>query len=89
MIYLFSAMIDSLGGPVRVNSLLETLDMKSIDNKNFKKMMKRAGMSIEAHAVESTQKAALCAFWKEMEYIYFKINKIILVSKLFFGLKWY
>ena len=67
MIYLFSAMIDSLGGPVRVNSLLETLDMKSIDNKNFQKMMKRAG---EAHAVESTQKAALCAFWKAMEYVY-------------------
>ena len=69
-------MIDSLGCPVRVNNLLATLDMKSIDNRNLKKMETRAGEAIEAHAVESTRKAALDAFGKEMEYVYF-INKTI------------
>ena len=74
-------MIDSLGGPVRVNNLLATLDMKSIDHKNLQKMEKRAGEAIEAHAVESTRKAALDAFRKEMEYVYIHfINKISLIK---------
>ncbi|XP_045211082.2 uncharacterized protein LOC123562513 isoform X1 [Mercenaria mercenaria] len=64
-----TAMIDSLGGPVRVNNLLSTLNVKPICNRNLKKMEERAGEAIEAHSVHSTNQAALQAFEKEIEDI--------------------
>ncbi|XP_053400079.1 uncharacterized protein LOC123542175 isoform X3 [Mercenaria mercenaria] len=42
-----TAMIDSLGGPVRVNNFLSTLNVKPICNRNLKKMEERAGEAIE------------------------------------------
>ena len=60
-------MIDSLGGPVRVNKLLSTLNLKSVGNKSLKSMERRAGNVIETVDSISTKSAAREAFTKEME----------------------
>lgn len=51
------AMVDTLGGAVRVNNLLPALDLKVINPNNLKSMEGRAGEVIKAFANNSTQKA--------------------------------
>lgn len=65
--YAFSAMIDSLGGPNKVNNMLAALNIPSISNSKLKKMERRTGTSIEKVASESMQAAAKEAFQREME----------------------
>lgn len=60
-------MINSLGGPVRVNNFLTVLNLKFISNRNLKKMENRAGQMVETVAVESTKNAAEETVEKEME----------------------
>lgn len=47
---IFLAMIDSLGGPDRVNNLLSTLNIPTINNKTLMVMERRAGENVEAVA---------------------------------------
>lgn len=47
---IFLAMIDSLGGPDRVNNLPSTLNIPTINNKTLMVMERRAGESVEAVA---------------------------------------
>lgn len=61
------AMIDSLGGPNRVNNFLSTLNIKPIDQKNLKSMERRAGQKIEAVAKRSMELAATDTNKLEME----------------------
>lgn len=63
----FTAMIDSLGGPVRVNNFLASLNLKPISNKNLKTMERRAGNVVEQVADKSARQSALDAFQKEMK----------------------
>ena len=55
-------MVDSIGGPVRMNNLLSTLNIPDIQDKNLKFMERRAGDLIETIATESTRAAANEAF---------------------------
>ena len=59
-------MVDSIGGPVRMNNFLSTLNIPEIQDKNLKLMERRAGDLIETVA-ESTHAAANEAFKAEME----------------------
>ena len=59
-------MIDSLGGPKRVNNFLTALNLKPVSNKNLKKMEVRAGEVVELVAKESAQSAAKQAYISEM-----------------------
>ena len=59
-------MIDSLGGPCRVNNFLTALNMKPISNDNLKKMENRAGPFVERFAKDSCHIAADEAFQAEM-----------------------
>jgi len=43
----FPAMIDSVGGPVRVNNLLSTLNVPTISNARLKEMERRTGAVVE------------------------------------------
>lgn len=63
----FLAMIDSLGGLVRVNNFLASLNVKPISNKNLKTMERRAGNIVEHVADMSTREAAKDAFHQEMK----------------------
>ena len=58
-------MIDSLGGPVKVNNFLAALNMKPIGNKNLKIMEERAGAVVESLSKESSRKAAADASGKK------------------------
>ena len=49
---LISAMVDSLGGPCRVNNVLATLDLPIINNRNLKKMEDMSGDHIMAFSKE-------------------------------------
>ena len=60
-------MVDSIGGPVRMNNFLSTLNIPEIQDKNLKLMERRAGDLIETVATESTHAAANEAFKAEME----------------------
>lgn len=62
-------MIDSLGGPQRVNNFLTTLDLPYISHKNLKVMERRAGHIIENFAEKSMTNARKTAFEKEMSDI--------------------
>lgn len=62
-------MIDSLGGLVRVNNFLASLNLKPISNKNLKTMERRAGNIVEHVADMSTRKAAKDAFHQEMKEV--------------------
>ncbi|XP_053374280.1 uncharacterized protein LOC128545997 [Mercenaria mercenaria] len=62
-----TAMIDSIGDPVRVNNFLSTLNIQPIVNSNLKKMERRAGDVVEKVAQQSAAAAAKDAFTKEME----------------------
>jgi len=61
-------MIDSIGGPQRVNNMLTTLNLPFISNKNLKVMKRQAGAMIEEFADDSMQQAAVRAFEQEMRY---------------------
>lgn len=63
---IFLAMIDSLGGPDRVNNLLSTLNIPTINNKTLMVMERRAEESVEAVAKVTTKKAAEEAYHVEM-----------------------
>ena len=56
-----------MGGPVRMNNFLSTLNIPEIQDKNLKLMERRAGDLIETVATESTRAAANEAFKAEME----------------------
>lgn len=64
-----TGMIDSLGGPDRVNNILSTLNLKPMNPKSLKHMERRAEAYVEAVAKMSTRKAASEAFETEMEEI--------------------
>lgn len=66
-IFFMIAMIDSLGGPNRVNNFLSTLNIKPIDQKNLKSMERRAGQKIEEVAKRSMELAATEIYKLEME----------------------
>lgn len=59
-------MIDNVGGPRRMNNLLTTLDLPSIDNKSLKAMERRAGKMIENYADRNMKTECKKAFDKEM-----------------------
>ncbi|XP_076088707.1 uncharacterized protein LOC143059102 isoform X2 [Mytilus galloprovincialis] len=59
-------MIDSLGGPQRVNNVLTTLNLPSISHKNLKVMERRAGDMIEDFANMSMERRGREAFAAEM-----------------------
>lgn len=63
----FLAMIDSVGGPVKVNNLLSTLNLQPINSRSLKCMERRAGNTIEKIANVSMQKATHEAYNKEMQ----------------------
>lgn len=60
-------MVDSIGGPNRVNNCLSTLDIKVIDQKNLKSMERRAGQKIEEVAKRSMETAATETYNLEMK----------------------
>ncbi|XP_060584334.1 uncharacterized protein LOC132740453 [Ruditapes philippinarum] len=64
-----TAMIDTLGGPNKVNNMLAALNIPTISNSKLKKMERRAGSSIEKVASESMEAAGKEAFQREMEDI--------------------
>lgn len=64
-----TAMIDCLGGPDRVNNLLSTLNIPTINNKTLMVMERRAGESVEAVAKVTTKKAAEEAYHVEMSEV--------------------
>ncbi|XP_060588030.1 uncharacterized protein LOC132743517 [Ruditapes philippinarum] len=64
-----TAMIDSLGGPRRVNNMLATLNLKTVSETNLKKMEKRAGVVLEKVSTESANAAADEAYRLEMESV--------------------
>lgn len=66
-IFFMIAMIDSLGGPNRVNNFLSTLNIKPIDQKNLKSMERRAGLKNEEVAKGSMELAATETYKLEME----------------------
>lgn len=69
ILFIFTAMIDSVGGPVKVNNMLSTLNIPPIGEKNTKCMERRAGEVVEKVAGMSTQNAAKQAFEMEMQDI--------------------
>lgn len=66
--YLF-AIIDSLGGPQKVNHMLAALNIPTISNTNLKKMKRRAGKSIEKIASEFMKAVVKDDYRSEMEDI--------------------
>lgn len=66
-VFFMIALIDSLGGPTRVNNFLSTLNIKPIDQKNLKSMERRAGQKIEEVATRSMELAATETYKLEME----------------------
>lgn len=67
VLFIFTAMIDSIGGPVKVNNMLSTLNIPPIGEKNLKCMERRAGEVVEKVAGMSTLNAAKEAFEMEMQ----------------------
>ncbi|XP_061170366.1 uncharacterized protein LOC133179689 [Saccostrea echinata] len=61
-----TAMTDSLGGPDRVNNLLSTLNITTVNNKTLMAMERRAGENVESIAQLTTKKAADEAYHVEM-----------------------
>lgn len=59
-------MIDSVGGPQRMNNLLSTLDLPIINNRSLKTMERRANNIIEQYAEENMKKESKMAYEKEM-----------------------
>lgn len=67
VLFIFTAMVDSIGGPVKVNNTLSTLNIPPIGEKNLKCMEMRAGEVVEKVAGMSTLNAAKEAFEMEMQ----------------------
>lgn len=67
VLFIFTAMIDSIGGHVKVNNMLSTLNIPPIGEKNLKCMERRAGEVVEKVAGMSTLNAAKEAFEMEMQ----------------------
>lgn len=67
VLFIFTAMIDSIGGPVKVNNMLSTLNIPPIGEKNLKCMERRAGEVVKKVAGMSTLNAAKEAFEMEMQ----------------------
>lgn len=67
VLFIFTAMIDSIGSPVKVNNMLSTLNIPPIGEKNLKCMERRAGEVVEKVAGMSTLNAAKEAFEMEMQ----------------------
>ncbi|XP_060567237.1 uncharacterized protein LOC132726004 isoform X2 [Ruditapes philippinarum] len=61
-----TAMIDSIGGPTKVNNMLSTLSLPTLSTNKLKKMERRAGEAIECVASKSTSTAAHNAFSMEI-----------------------
>jgi hypothetical protein len=76
----FLAIIDSVGGHVKVNNMLSSLNLQTIDHKNLDKMERRAGRLEEAVAEQSERTAAKDAFSKEMMYVFFKHSAFCIES---------
>lgn len=66
----FKAMIDSVGGPQRMNNFLATLNLPTVNNKNLKVMERRAGEMIEKFADENMANESQKAFRDEMRCVY-------------------
>ena len=60
-------MIDSVGGPDRLNNLLSTLNIKPLKKRTLKNVEWRGGSYVEAVAKNSMQKAAKASFEMEIE----------------------
>lgn len=60
-------MVDSVGGPVKVNNFLSTLNVPTVSNKNLKVMETRAGEVIEHISKMSSSQAAQEVYKEEME----------------------
>lgn len=67
VLFIFTAMIDSIGGPVKVNNMLSTLNIPPIGEKNLKCMERRAGEVVEKVSGMSTLNAAKEAFEMDMQ----------------------
>lgn len=61
-----AAMIDSVGGPQRMNNFLATLNLPTVNNKNLKVMERRAGEMIEKFADKNMTSESQKAFREEM-----------------------
>lgn len=64
-----TAMIDSVGGPQRMNNILTTLNLPSINERSLKVMERRAGELIENFAEDNMKKECSLAFESEMENV--------------------
>lgn len=62
-------MIDSFGGPQRVNNILTTLDLPYIPHKNLEVMERRAGHIIENVTKKSITNSRKTAFQKKMRHV--------------------
>lgn len=67
VLFIFTAMIDSIGGPVKVNNMLSTLNIPPIGETNLKCMERRAGEVVEKVSGMSTLNAAKEAFEMDMQ----------------------
>lgn len=68
LLFIFTAMIDSVGGPVKVNNMLSTFNKPPIgEEKNLKCMERRADEVVEKVAGMSTHNATKEAFEMEMQ----------------------
>ena len=73
--FILVAMIDSIGGPVKVNNMLTALNLKEIPDRNLKLMERRVGPGILSYAEKSTREAAEATFQAEMKYVlHCKVN---------------
>ncbi|KAH3721303.1 hypothetical protein DPMN_064223 [Dreissena polymorpha] len=59
----------SLARPVKINNFLTTLNITLTANRNVKKMEALAGEAIKKISTASSNKAAIEAYEKEMEYV--------------------
>ncbi|XP_060565928.1 LOW QUALITY PROTEIN: uncharacterized protein LOC132724962 [Ruditapes philippinarum] len=64
-----TAMIDSIGGPDRVNNIFATINIPTISHSNLKKMETRAGETVQKISVKSSAAAAKMAFKQEMDEV--------------------
>jgi len=58
-------MIESIGGPNKVNNIISMLNIPTIDNS--KKMERRAGATVKIVAARSTSTAAKSSFQQNMK----------------------
>ena len=68
-------MMDGVGGPVKVNNLLSTLNLQTINNRS--QNVWRAGNVIETVAKQSALKAAKEAYAEELRFDFQVISHFI------------